>query len=101
MVVWEESLQPTAKIVSTLISNIAFGFGCAYFAHFEESGVGAQWNNIWKSPVLGDNFSIAGCMGMLLLDAVFYGILTWYIEAVWPGEYGVPKPWYFFLTPAY
>ena len=25
----------------------------------------------------------------------------WYIEAVFPGEYGVPKPWYFFLTKSY
>jgi len=32
-------------------------------------------------------------MGMLLLDAVIYGLFTWYIEAVFPGEYGVPKPW--------
>ena len=24
-----------------------------------------------------------------------------YIEAVWPGQYGVPKPPYFFLTASY
>ena len=38
---------------------------------------------------------------MLLVDSVLYGILTWYIEAVFPGEYGVPKPWYFFVTKSY
>ena len=25
----------------------------------------------------------------------------WYIEAVFPGQYGVPKPFYFFLTKSY
>jgi len=101
MVVWEESLDPNAKIASCLISNIAFGFGCSYFSHFEETGIGAQWDNIWASPLIGDNFSMAGCMGMMLLDSVLYGILMWYIEAVFPGEFGVPKPWYFFLTKSY
>jgi len=101
MVVWEESLDPNAKIASCLISNIAFGFGCSYFSHYEETGIGAQWDNIWVSPLIGDNFSMAGCMGMMLLDSVFYGILMWYIEAVFPGEFGVPKPWYFFLTRSY
>ena len=29
------------------------------------------------SPLQGDSFSMAGCMGMLLIDAVIYGILMW------------------------
>ena len=57
MVVWEEVLNPNAKILSCLVSNIAFGFGCAYFSHYEESGVGAQWSNIWTSPLTDDKFS--------------------------------------------
>ena len=82
---------------------MAFGFGCAYLAHYEESGEGATWDNIWTSPLLGtgDKYSLAGAIGMLLVDSVLYGILTWYIEAVFPGEYGVPKPWYFFITKSY
>ena len=53
------------------------------------------------SPLIGDNLSMAGCMGMMLLDSLVYLILMWYIEAVFPGEFGVPKPWYFFLTKSY
>lgn len=34
---------------------------------------------------------------MLLLDSVLYGLVAWYVEAIFPGEYGTPKPWYFFL----
>ena len=28
-----------------------------------------------------------------------YGILIWYIEAVYTGKYGVSKPWYFPVLP--
>ena len=84
-----------------LISNVAFGFGCAYFSHYEESGIGAQWHNIWESPLLDDKFSMAGAMGMLLIDATLYGLLAWYIEAVFPGQYGIARPWYFFVTKSY
>ncbi len=38
---------------------------------------------------------------MMLFDSFIYGLLAWYIETVWPGQYGVPKPWYFFLTKNY
>ena len=62
---------------------------------YEENGEGARWDNIWISPLMGtgDKYSMAGVIGMLLVDSVFYSLLTWYIEAVFPGEYGVPKPW--------
>ena len=35
---------------------------------------------------------------MLFIDAFVYSIFTWYIEAVFPGQYGLPKPWYFPVT---
>ncbi len=44
---------------------------------------------------------MGGAILMLLLDSVLYAVLAWYVEAVWPGQYGVPKPWYFFLTKSY
>lgn len=44
-----------------------------------------------------ENFVFAYTLGTFLLDAVLYGLVAWYIEAVFPGEYGVAKPWNFFL----
>uniref|UniRef100_A0A5F9DF62 ABC transporter domain-containing protein n=1 Tax=Oryctolagus cuniculus TaxID=9986 RepID=A0A5F9DF62_RABIT len=61
---------------------------------------GIKWNNIF-SPNKQDNFLFAYILGMLLLDALLYFIVTWYVEAVYPGKYGVPKPWNFFLQPSY
>ena len=32
---------------------------------------------------------------MLVVDALVYSILIWYIDAAFPGKYGTAKPWYF------
>lgn len=71
---------------------MAFGFGCEYFSLYEEQGVGIQWHNLAASPVPGDPYSFAVAMGLLLLDAVLYGLATWYLEGVFPGECSSPDP---------
>lgn len=54
-----------------------------------------QWHNIWTPVTADDDLVLGHVMIMLLVDALIYLLLTLYIEAVAPGEYGVPKPWYF------
>jgi len=56
-----------------------------------------NWNKIWTPATLEDNLTFGHMMGMLVIDAFLYGLVTWYIEAVFPGQYGMPQPWYFFL----
>ncbi|XP_063792321.1 ATP-binding cassette sub-family A member 2 [Pseudophryne corroboree] len=83
------------KCIASLMSTTAFGLGSKYFALYEVAGVGIQWKTFSQSPVEGDDFNLMLSMMMLIIDAVVYGILTWYIEAVHPGMYGLPRPWYF------
>jgi ATP-binding cassette subfamily A (ABC1) protein 1 len=64
---------------------VAFGFGCTYFARYEEDGVGAQWDRISLATLPGDDFNLSYCILMLWFDSFLYGGLTWYIEAVFPG----------------
>lgn len=73
----------------SLMSTTAFGLGSKYFALYEVAGVGIQWHTFSQSPVEGDDFNLLLSMMMLIIDAVVYGILTWYIEAVHPGRYGM------------
>jgi ATP-binding cassette subfamily A (ABC1) protein 3 len=54
-----------------------------------------QWHNIWTPVTLDDDLVLGHIIIMLLADALIYLLITLYIEAVFPGEYGVPKPWYF------
>lgn len=123
------------NIPQSLLSPVAFGFGCEYFALFEEQGVGIQWDNLLSSPMQEDNYSLTTSICLMLIDSVLYAIMTWYIEAVFPGkcpastrslfifsfygyifyshgslleccnplpgQYGIPRPWYFPLTKSY
>lgn len=48
-----------------------------------------------------DNFCIADCISLLAINSVIFLIIAFYIETVWPGEYGIPLPWNFFLKVRY
>nr|XP_042904131.1 ATP-binding cassette sub-family A member 2 isoform X3 [Parasteatoda tepidariorum] len=89
------------KSLASLLSTTAFGLGAKYFAFYEEVGVGVQWSNIAISPVEDDEYSLLSVAIMMMMDAVLYSILVWYIENVHPGSYGLPKPWYFPFTKSY
>ncbi|CAF1005228.1 unnamed protein product, partial [Didymodactylos carnosus] len=89
------------KIISCLSSTVAFGVGCDYIAKWEERARGIQWDNINKGTQPSDDFSFLYCMIMMLIDSVIYMFFTWYIENVFPGEFGIPRPWYFPFTKTY
>ncbi|KAF3818863.1 hypothetical protein GH733_012280 [Mirounga leonina] len=89
------------KLLSCLLSNVAMAMGAQLIGKFEAKGVGVQWQDLLSPVNVDDNFSFGQVLGMLLLDSVLYGLVTWYVEAVLPGQFGVPQPWYFFVMPSY
>uniref|UniRef100_A0A3B4X364 P-type phospholipid transporter n=1 Tax=Seriola lalandi dorsalis TaxID=1841481 RepID=A0A3B4X364_SERLL len=98
---WRDVMGFGAKVAVSLLSCVAFGYGCENFSKYEEQGIGIQWYNIGKSPEEGERYTFIVSIIMMLFDAVFYWTLTWYIENVFPGQYGIPKPWYFPFTASY
>ncbi|XP_071342125.1 phospholipid-transporting ATPase ABCA1 isoform X2 [Trachinotus anak] len=94
-VAWRDHLKTTHRVLASFLSPVAFGFGCEYFSQYEEQGVGIQWYNLHSSPVEGDSYNFTTSIIMLYVDAFIYAIAAWYIEAVFPGEFGIPRPWYF------
>ncbi|XP_006872052.1 PREDICTED: ATP-binding cassette sub-family A member 3-like [Chrysochloris asiatica] len=84
------------KLFSCLLSNVAMQFGINLLVKFESIGVGVKWRNLKKPFNLNDDFAFGHVMVMLLADAFLYAVVIWYVEAVFPGDYGVPQPWYFF-----
>uniref|UniRef100_A0A8C6KCC1 ABC transporter domain-containing protein n=1 Tax=Nothobranchius furzeri TaxID=105023 RepID=A0A8C6KCC1_NOTFU len=97
---WRDVMGFGAKVAS-LLSCVAFGYGCEKFSKYEEQGIGIQWHNIAKSPEEGDRYTFIISIVMMLFDALLYWVLTWYIENVFPGQYGIPKPWNFPFTSSY
>nr|KAF6442985.1 ATP binding cassette subfamily A member 4 [Molossus molossus] len=98
---WQDRMTARLKMALSLLSPVAFGFGTEYLVRFEEQGLGLQWSSIGNSPMEGDEFSFLMSMKMMLLDAALYGLLAWYLDQVFPGDYGTPLPWYFFLQESY
>ena len=64
-----------------------------FFLNFP--GAGVQFSTLNTPVSVDDNFTMANVICMLLLDAFIYALITWYIEAVYPGEFGMPRPLYF------
>ncbi|XP_053928617.1 retinal-specific phospholipid-transporting ATPase ABCA4 isoform X4 [Cuculus canorus] len=88
-------------LIMSLLSQVAFGFGTEYLSRYEEQGLGLQWGNIRTSPLEGDEYSFLFSIKMMLFDALLYGILSWYLDHVFPGDYGLPQPWYFPVQESY
>uniref|UniRef100_A0A671YNB0 ATP binding cassette subfamily A member 3 n=1 Tax=Sparus aurata TaxID=8175 RepID=A0A671YNB0_SPAAU len=89
-------LSHAQKVSACLISNVAMAMGSQLIGMFEGKGTGIQWSNLFDSVTVDDDFSMAQVLGLLLFDSMLYGLVAWYMEAVFPGEYGVPRPSYFF-----
>uniref|UniRef100_A0A8C6TIK3 P-type phospholipid transporter n=1 Tax=Neogobius melanostomus TaxID=47308 RepID=A0A8C6TIK3_9GOBI len=98
---WQERITKDMKLLVSLLSQVAFGFGTEYLSRYEEQGLGLQWDNIQTSPLEGDEFSFLNSICMMALDSVLYGVLAWYLDSVFPGQYGIGQPFYFPLRPHY
>ncbi|XP_064201003.1 phospholipid-transporting ATPase ABCA1-like isoform X1 [Anguilla rostrata] len=98
---WRDVMAFRVKILVSLLSCVAFGYGCENFSRYEEQGIGIQWSNIASSPEEGERYSFLVSIIMMLVDSLIYWLITWYIENVFPGQFGIPKPWYFPFSASY
>uniref|UniRef100_E9PWH4 ATP-binding cassette, sub-family A member 15 n=1 Tax=Mus musculus TaxID=10090 RepID=E9PWH4_MOUSE len=95
-----ERMPSKQKLIWSFDFNVGMAFGFRFLVNTDAKKTGMKWSNIFLSTD-SDSFLFAYVLGMLLADAFIYGLVAWYIEAVFPGEYGVPKPWNFFLMHSY
>lgn len=100
-VVWQDYVGFIFKIFVSLLFFVVFGFGCEYFVFFEEQGIGVQWDNLFESFMEEDGFNFIILVFMMLFDIFFYGVMIWYIEVVFLGQYGIFRFWYFFCIKFY
>ncbi|XP_039258738.2 phospholipid-transporting ATPase ABCA3-like isoform X1 [Styela clava] len=96
-----EQMTFTQKSLSSLLSNIAMANGATILSMYEGKGTGVQWSNIADTVTVDDNFTFLQAMFFLIIDAILYMTIAWYVEGVRPGEYGIPKKWNFPFTKSY
>jgi ATP-binding cassette subfamily A (ABC1) protein 3 len=85
--------------LETLNSGLALG--SMIIAMWEGNSVGIQWSNLSKTASPDDTLTIEHIILMFFVDTIIYLLITFYVETVFPGEYGVPLPWYFPLKKSY
>lgn len=68
---------------------------------YQYTGAGATWSTFREPATVDDNFALAQAMGMLVFDTILYFLVAWYVDNVKPGDYGIPKPFYFPFTVSY
>ncbi len=102
LVQYQDVLTTWQQFLASLSSTVAFGYGCAIIGSFELENVGLNWENFYENPYVGqDSITMNHVCLILLLDSLIYMLLAIYIEGIYPGEYGVPRRWYFPLQPSY
>src|SRR5699024_2831123 len=68
---------------------------------FENNAVGAGWSNLSNHTSVYGSFTQTAAILMVIASYPMYAFLIWYLDNVWPFQYGVPKsPWFLFL-PSY
>ncbi|XP_034558386.1 retinal-specific phospholipid-transporting ATPase ABCA4-like [Notolabrus celidotus] len=98
---WQDRITKNMKLAASLLSPVAFGFGTEYLSRYEEQGLGLQWDNIQTSPLEKDKYSFLTSVLMMVFDAILYAVLAWYLDNVFPGQYGIGRPFYFPFQPSY
>ena len=94
-------LTPFDKASACLFSTTCMSIGANVIGEQEGFGGGVTWDNMYDHISADDHFTFATVLQMLMVDTVLYMVLTLYLEAIWPSELGIPKPWYFPLLPSY
>ncbi|XP_068941040.1 phospholipid-transporting ATPase ABCA3-like [Petaurus breviceps papuanus] len=89
------------KLSACLLSNIAMTLGINLLVKFEVKGDGVRWDSLMDTVSIEDDLSFGHVLGMMLCDSLCYALVAWYMENVFPGEYGMPQSWYFFLKRSY
>ncbi|RZB38621.1 ATP-binding cassette sub-family A member 3-like, partial [Asbolus verrucosus] len=96
-----DTLTLGAKLGSSLLANSGLSFGISLILKFEGIEEGIQWSNLWNTVSPDDDLSLGAIFMMFILDTFLYLIIALYVEGIFPGEFGIPQPWYFPFSRAY
>lgn len=86
------------KVVYCLLLNSGMGQGVKMMLIEEGNETGLRFTNLFsREPGVG--FSIGEVMLVMLCTSIIQMLLTIYIEKVFPGDIGIPEPFYFPFIP--
>lgn len=63
-------------------------------------GVSLSYSNLYTN-LYGNGLNVGGICALQLTWTLVYIPIAWYIERIFPGDYGAPQPFYFPFMPSY
>ncbi|XP_040061354.3 LOW QUALITY PROTEIN: phospholipid-transporting ATPase ABCA3 [Ixodes scapularis] len=91
----------SVKLATSLFPNCGLYWCYRLISYFEGQGIGASWTNINNQAVPSDNVTLLEIMLVMIGSVFIYGLLLWYLDNVWPYQYGIPKHPLYFLQKSY
>ena len=86
---------------TVLFPNMGLSWCFSQINQFESYTTGLKWSTLYEPTNLYGNFTTGIILATMFGVCLFYGILIWYLDAIWPWQFGVPKPFYFVFQPSY
>lgn len=90
-----ESMSLASKMLVCLFHNTGMSYGFLLIFTHEANLEGLQWSNFWSPTSIDDDFSVGHVTIAMLVGALLYLLVALYIEQIFPGDFGVPRKWYF------
>uniref|UniRef100_A0A914W7X7 ABC transporter domain-containing protein n=1 Tax=Plectus sambesii TaxID=2011161 RepID=A0A914W7X7_9BILA len=93
-----EVLHGGLRKFTCIFTQTAVGWGIEELYKIELRG-GFFSSQVWSHDE--DSMPLLFILGMFAMQTIVQLALTWYISNVFPGQYGIAQPWYFFVMRSY
>ncbi|CAG2172273.1 unnamed protein product, partial [Oppiella nova] len=90
----------TLRLISSVYPTYGLTWTMALIGRWEWFGVGVGFKELFsKVPYIG--LGLGEVLVVQILSCLLWAFVIWYLDAVWPFQYGVPQPVYFPCQPSY
>ena len=94
----DPSSSGSDKRVASIIPSVAFILGLKVIIELEIGKVGIIFDTAGTDI---DNYTFNTSLVFLICDTIVLFILAYYLEQVWPTEWGTKRPWNFLFTKSF
>ncbi|XP_022671830.1 retinal-specific ATP-binding cassette transporter-like isoform X5 [Varroa destructor] len=95
------STDASVKLLTAMLPTCGCYWAFKIICFWESANVGLQFNNLADIATPGDNISMLSVLLTFLLTSLILAFLIFYLDAVLPWQYGIPKEPLFLFRKAY
>lgn len=96
------NMSGALKVFLALVyPNVGFNWGVRVLAQKEADAAGIQFSNLFVKTFPNDPITMGAVLIIFIANIFFFGFLTWYLDSIKPGPFGVAKKWNFLFTKSY